>query len=91
MDCAVVVYSEKGASVQAQSNTMFAALKPEDYKRVMQKSFPCRQTLDLAPGQYLFRLGVRDAHTGVVGTLNAPVTIAPPAASSDTQPAEKKL
>ena len=90
VDCAVVVYSAKGESVLAQSNTMIAALKPEEYSRVMQKSFPCRQTLDLAPGQYLFRLGVRDAHTGVVGTLNAPVTITAPAANSEVQPAEKK-
>lgn len=90
VDCAVVVYSAKGESVQAQSNTMIAALKPEEYQRVMQKSFPCRQTLDLAPGQYLFRLGVRDTHTGVVGTLNAPVTVAAPAPNGEVQPAEKK-
>jgi VWFA-related protein len=90
VDCAVVVYSMKGESVQAQSNTMIAALKPEEYSRVMQKSFPCRQTLDLAPGQYLLRLGVRDAHTGVVGTLNAPVTVTAPTTNGEVLPAEKK-
>ena len=77
VDCAVIVYSQKGDSVQAASNTMIAALKPEEYQRVMQKSFPCRQSLELAPGQYLFRLGVRDSRTGLIGTLNAPVTIPP--------------
>jgi VWFA-related protein len=90
VDCAVIVYSPKGEAVQALSNTMIAALKPEEYKRVMQKSFPCRQSVELAPGEYLFRLGVRDARTGLVGTLNAPVTVAPPAANSNTQPVEKK-
>jgi VWFA-related protein len=88
VDCAVIVYSTKGETVQALSNTMVAALKPEEYKRVMQKSFPCRQSLDLAPGQYLFRLGVRDSRTGLIGTLNAPVTITP--SSGEAQPAEKK-
>lgn len=90
VDCAVIVYSTKGETVQALSNTMVAALKPEEYKRVMQKSFPCRQSLDLAPGQYLFRLGVRDSRTGLTGTLNAPVTITPSASSGEAQPAEKK-
>jgi len=90
VDCAVIVYSAKGETVQALSNTMIAALKPEEYKRVMQKSFPCRQAFDLAPGQYLFRLGVRDSRTGLIGTLNAPVTIPPASSGSEVQPAEKK-
>ena len=88
VDCAVIVYSAKGETVQALSNTMVAALKPDEYKRVMEKSFPCRQSFDLAPGQYLFRLGVRDTRTGLIGTLDAPVTIVP--SSSHSQPAEKK-
>jgi VWFA-related protein len=90
VDCAVIVYSVKAETLQALSNTMVAALKPEEYKRVMQKSFPCRQSLDLAPGQYLFRLGVRDSRTGLIGTLNAPVTIPPAASSGEGQPAEKR-
>ena len=69
VDCAVIVYSEKGEPMKSLSNTMVAALKPEEYQRVQQKSFPCRQTFDLAPGEYLFRLGVRDGHTGTVGTM----------------------
>ena len=90
VDCAVIVYSMKGEAVQSLSNTMIAALKPEEYQRVQQKSFPCRQTFELAPGQYLFRLGVRDGHTGTVGTLNAPVTIPAASPGSDGQPAERK-
>jgi VWFA-related protein len=90
VDCAVIVYSEKGEPVQSLSNTMMAALKPEEYQRVQQKSFPCRQTFDLAPGQYLFRLGVRDGHTGTLGTLNAPVTIPPPSQAGQSQPGDKR-
>jgi hypothetical protein len=69
---------------------MIAALKPEEYQRVQQKSFPCRQTFELAPGEYLFRLGVRDGHTGTLGTLNAPVTIPPPSEASQAHPGDKK-
>jgi len=90
VDCAVIAYSANGETVKSLSNTMIAALKPEEYQRVQQKSFPCRQTFDLAPGEYLFRLGVRDGHTGTLGTLNAPVTIPPPAKTGQTQPADKK-
>lgn len=90
VDCAVIVYSAKGEPVQSLSNTMIAALKPEEYQRVQQKSFPCRQTFELAPGEYLFRLGVRDGHTGTLGTLNAPVTIPPPSQASQAQPGDKK-
>jgi VWFA-related protein len=89
VDCAVIVYSQTGETVQTLSNTMVAALKPEEYNRVMQRSFPCRQTLDLQPGQYLLRLGVRDARTGLLGTLNAPLTV-PAATGGSAQPSEEK-
>ena len=84
VDCAVIVYSQKGETLQSLSNTMVAALKPDEYKRVMQRSFPCRQSFEIAPGEYLLRLGVRDARTGLTGTLNAPLTVA------GDQPVEKK-
>ena len=89
VDCAVIVYSQKGETLQTLSNTMIAALKPEEYNRVMQRSFPCRQSFEVAPGEYLLRLGVRDARTGLVGTLNAPLAI-PAAANGSEQPTEKK-
>ncbi|HET9839544.1 MAG TPA: hypothetical protein VFR84_15035, partial [Candidatus Angelobacter sp.] len=84
VDCAVIVYSQKGETLQTLSNTMVASLKPDEYNRVMQRSFPCRQSFEVGPGEYLLRLGVRDARTGLLGTLNAPLTVAV------EQPAEKK-
>jgi VWFA-related protein len=86
VDCAVQVFNSKGLptrSVQAQNFS--AALKPEQYQLVMQKFFPCNQTLALEPGDYLLRLGVRDNTTGLIGTVNAPVTIA-----GTTNPAQAK-
>jgi VWFA-related protein len=84
VDCAVIVYSQQGETLQTLSNTMVAALKPDEYNRVMQRSFPCRQTFEIEPGEYTLRLGVRDARTGLVGTLNAPLTVAA------EQPGQKK-
>lgn len=84
VDCAVTVYSQKGEALQTLSNTMVAALKPDEYNRVMQRSFPCRQSFEVGPGEYLLRLGVRDARTGLVGTLNAPLTVV--AAQQESKP-----
>ena len=75
VDCAVIVYSQKGETLETLSNTMIASLKPDEYSRVMARSFPCRQSFEIAPGEYQLRLGVRDARTGLVGTLNAPLIV----------------
>jgi VWFA-related protein len=77
VDCAVQVFNSTGAPLHTvQAQNFSAALKPEQYQLVLQKFFPCNQTLALGPGDYLLRLGVRDNTTGLIGTVNAPVTIA---------------
>jgi len=85
IDCAVIIYSQKGEALQTLSNTMNGSLKPEEYQRVMERSFPCRQTFDLGPGEYLLRLGVRDTRTGLIGTLDAPLTIPTQAAGTESK------
>ncbi len=75
IDCAVQVFSMKGDPLQARANTFAAGLKPEQFQMVMQKFFPCNQALDLGPGDYVLRLGVRDNATGLIGTSNARVTV----------------
>jgi hypothetical protein len=42
----------------------------------MQETFPCQQAIDLEPGNYYLRLGVRDERTGLIGTTNARVSVA---------------
>ena len=85
VDCAVQVFNSKGNPMRdVQAQNFSAALKPEQYQMVMQKFFPCNQSIALEPGSYLLRLGVRDNTTGVIGTVNAPVTIAAGAASVTT-------
>jgi VWFA-related protein len=86
VDCAVEVYSKKGESKGVRGNTFNADLPPEQYQLVMQKFLPCNQALDLPAGEYVLRLGVRDNHTGMIGTANASVTVpvSPVAASEGT-------
>ena len=69
-------FFEKGQTRARRTYTVKAALKPETFNKVMQESFPCQQAIDLEPGNYYLRLGVRDERTGLIGTTNARVTVA---------------
>jgi VWFA-related protein len=79
VECAVKAFTEKGEQVNAAANTMTGILKPEVYEKVSREGFPCRQTLELRPGKYLLRLGVRDNLNGRIGTVDASVTVPEPA------------
>jgi hypothetical protein len=76
LECTVQVFSAKGKLVRGVATTVKAALKPDSFSKVMQDTFPCQQAIDLDPGNYYLRLGVRDARTGLIGTTNAKVAVA---------------
>lgn len=76
VECTVQAFSAKGQLIRGESSTIKAALKPETYARVMQETFPCQQAIDLKPGKYFLRLGVRDDSNGLIGTTSARVTVA---------------
>jgi VWFA-related protein len=82
-ECAVTAFTEKGKYVKSVAGTATAALKPETFGRLMQGYFPCRQVVELQPGNYLLRLGVRDLNTGLLGTTDARVTV--PVAQAELQ------
>ena len=76
VECTVQAFSAKGKLVRGELTTVKAALKPDTFAKVMQDTFPCQQAIDLEPGNYYLRLGVRDDRTGLIGTTNAKVAIA---------------
>jgi hypothetical protein len=76
LECTVQAFSAKGKLVRGELTTVKAALKPDTFSRVMQDTFPCQQAIDLEPGNYYLRLGVRDTRTGLIGTTNAKVAVA---------------
>ncbi len=76
VECGVAVYDEKGKFLTMAVNVFKAEMTTEIYTRVMKSQLPCQHLIDLKPGKYLLRLGVRDAQTGLIGTSNARVTIA---------------
>jgi VWFA-related protein len=84
VECTVQVFSDKGKPSGGKLSTVNAALKPDTFAQVMANTFPCQQSIDLPPGNYYLRLGVRDYRTGLIGTTNAKVVVASAA------PPEKK-
>lgn len=79
VDCAVRAYSDQGALLKTEAGTTTANLDTEAFKKVMQQNMLlCRQPIELPPGHYILRLGVRDEATGLVGTTNARVNVPRP-------------
>lgn len=74
-ECAVTAFTDKGKFVKSVSGVVSTALKPDTFNKVMQSYYPCRQTIELPPGSYVLRLGVRDLSTGQLGSANARVTL----------------
>ncbi len=77
--CAVHIYTEKGKQVRTEMSGIDAALKPDMFQKVMMGRFPCQNKINLAPGNYILRLGVIDNSTGLLGTANARITVLAPA------------
>jgi VWFA-related protein len=90
VDCGVRVYSKTGESIKLQGTTFNAALAPEQYQKVMGAFFPCNQTLELPPGEYLLRLAVRDKNNGLMGTANGGATVPAAGINSPASPEGKK-
>ena len=90
IDCGVRVYTKSGEPLRTQGNTFNAALTAEQYQQVMKGFFPCNQTLELAPGEYLLRLAVRDNTTGLIGAANGRATVPAATAGQESKPEEKK-
>jgi VWFA-related protein len=76
VECTIQAFSMKGKLVRGTETTVKAALKPDMFSKVMQDTFPCQQSIDLEPGNYYLRLGVRDSRTGLIGTTNGKVAVA---------------
>ncbi|HEX3585870.1 MAG TPA: VWA domain-containing protein [Candidatus Angelobacter sp.] len=86
VDCGVRAYSKSGNALNTQGNTFNAALAPEQYQKVMKMIFPCNQTLELPPGEYLLRLAVRDKNNGLIGTANGSTTVPADAVGKEEKP-----
>lgn len=78
LTCAIQIYSADGKPLRTEAAGLKAALPEDIYQRVMKSHMPCNQSFDLAPGDYVLRLGVRDNSTGLIGTADARVSVEKP-------------
>lgn len=92
MECAVRVFAAKNLDkpLATEARKMGGALPPEGYAKVMSGFFPCRSDLNLKPGDYILRLGVRDNETGLIGTANAALTVPAESVGPATPKGESK-
>ena len=90
--CAVRAYSMKNPDkpLKTDANRMAGPLRPEAYTQVIKAFFPCQEEVELPPGTYILRLGVRDNSTGLIGTANAAVEIAAGTGADTGKQQEKK-
>jgi VWFA-related protein len=73
--CTVWAYPKRGDEGRADGGILNAALKPDEFQKIMASYFPCQRSLDLKPGEYTLRLGVMDRTTNLVGTASVSITV----------------
>ena len=68
-------YTEAGEQVDSYGLTTEARLRPEKYEEAVRNGLAHQMGLELEPGKYRLRLLVRDARTGLLGRVDAPLEI----------------
>ncbi len=92
LTCAIRAYLVKDMNkpVKSEGRKLAGSLRPEAYTKVMGGFFPCEEQVELAPGKYFLRVGVRDNSTGLIGTANATVEVAESVTAQAGKADEKK-
>jgi VWFA-related protein len=66
----IQAFTPEGKRVKAEVQTAEASLPEPTYERVSKQALPMQVPIQLAPGKYILRLGVRDDNTGLFGTAD---------------------
>ena len=72
----VAAYSTDGKMVTHKDAGIDAPIKPDRLQAYLQQGIPFKSEIELEPGQYRLRLGVRDGRSGYIGTTEIPLTLA---------------
>jgi len=72
----VAAYSPEGKMVTHKDAGIDAPIKPDRLQAYLQQGIPFKTELELGPGQYRLRLGVRDGRTGFIGSTEIPLVLA---------------
>ena len=69
LEVLMIATDEKGKSFSSDRNTINLNMKPDTAARVKATGFRIISSLDLAPGRYQLRVGVREANTQKAGSV----------------------
>ncbi|HWC18106.1 MAG TPA: VWA domain-containing protein [Terriglobales bacterium] len=70
------IYDLNGKPVGSTNSAVLSTqLKPETYKQVMTHGLRYHQTMNLPPGKYVLKMGVRDHRSNAIGTLLAKLDV----------------
>jgi len=88
VDCAARVFIRDNPDklVKTEATKVNAVLESAVYERISKSFYPCQVKLDLPPGRYFVRLGVRDNSSGRIGTANANITVPAQTTTTAKQP-----
>ena len=75
VSCIAWAFPVKGNPIGSGGGTVNANIDQATLGKIMHAAFPCRQTLSLAAGNYMLRLGVIDQLSKHIGALTAWITI----------------
>jgi VWFA-related protein len=79
----IVAWDEKGKNCGSLMGNFDPQFQPAAFDKIMKTGIQVHQNLTLKSGTYLLRVGVADRNSGIIGTLDVPLTI-PPAVSAST-------
>jgi VWFA-related protein len=70
-----LIFSSSGEAIRTESTSIQSLLLPETLDRAKQQGFRYTRRVELKPGTYQIRIGVRDTETDRMGTAAAWVTV----------------
>jgi len=77
LDFAIVAFDALGNQVNTQFDVVTTHLSAERYATIMSGRLGFRQKINLPPGRYLLKIGVRDIKSDLMGTVTAKVEVPP--------------
>jgi VWFA-related protein len=75
VSCIAWAFPVKGKPIGSRGGTVNAKIDEATYQQVMRSAFPCNQSLELPPGNYMLRIGAIDQSTRRIGATTAWVTV----------------
>ena len=75
LEVLVIATDDKGKSFPSDRSTIDLNMKPDTATRVKASGFRFISTLDLAPGRYLLRVGVKENNTKKAGSVSFDLTV----------------